>query len=206
MAQTMAREGKPHRDEAMVPLPMQPADATPLSDCLSVRTHEGITTWYCYLQPICAHAADDRQAGRRAAAQFVVLGLAQVSRMAEALGVNRKVISRAVRLYRDEGDRGFFKPPRPRPRTAIDSSQRAEAARLHAGGMSIAAVARELGIASSTLYRYFKAGAIVVEPAIRGAHQQDNRHDHEPEAETGGTRVESEERCEDETTADSGRT
>ena len=149
-------------DPAPVPvtpdLPMQPADVVVISERFAMQTADGLTRYFHNLTPIDCHDADDAGARRlRIARLHVHNGISQ-SRLADAFGVTRVTVARNVKLYREQGEAGFFLPPRPRSRTVFDQEMIDRAREMLDAGRSGAAIARELGVATATFYENRKAG------------------------------------------------
>ena len=121
---------------------------------------EGMTTYYNFQLPFDQHPADDRQAMLIRIAKFSALGSATQKQLAEAYGVSVKTVRRAVKIYREKGEPGFFEKPKPRRRTVFDEEMIRKASQLLAQGYSGSRAARELGIAVSTFNDNRRAGVI----------------------------------------------
>ena len=90
----------------------------------------------------------------------VVSGVGQ-GELANAFGVSRSTVTRAVKLFRDEGADGFFKQRRRRARTVVDAPMAKRAQAMLAQGLSGRAAARQLGVSPSTFNENLRAGVIV---------------------------------------------
>lgn len=133
-------------------LAMHPADAMRIgTSCFSFASEDGRTVYFSNLEPFDCHDENDRAAMLLRIAKFAKHGIGQRDLQA-AFGVGRATVQRAVRKLRDQGEAAFHEARRGRGTSAIVGQTAHEAQRLLASGMRIAAVARELGVASSTLY------------------------------------------------------
>lgn len=156
------------------PLPLQRAEAVPISSKFSVQTQDGETTYFHYLEPIFCHAEGDRAGQRMAAVQLAERdGVTQVA-VAEALQISPVTLNRWVQAYREHGTAGLDRLSAPRPRTALHPEQQQSAANLLHAGRSLRSVALELGVNRETLRQYKKSGDLpqpqaAAAPAAGGA-------------------------------------
>ena len=142
-------------------LPLSPPEAVPIASCFSMATHDGITTYFSNLLPFESHQADDVRAKHlRMACFHVTAGIGQGA-LAEAFGVSRSTVKRAVKRYREQGADGFFQRRRGRGRTVIDADTAHRAQHLLAEGLSGRAAAKQLGLSPSTFHENLRAGVIV---------------------------------------------
>lgn len=166
------------------PLPLQRAEAVPISSKFSVQTQDGETTYFHYLEPIFCHAEGDLAGQRMAAVQLAERdGVTQVA-VAEALQISPVTLNRWVQAYREHGTAGLDRLSAPRPRTALHPEQQQSAANLLHAGRSLRSVAVELGVNRETLRQYKQSGDLpqpqaAAAPAAGGAADADA----EPEAE-----------------------
>ena len=167
-------------------LPLSPPEATPVGACFSMATRGEAITYFSNLQPFDCHAAEDVNARHLRMARFhVVSGVGQ-GELANAFGVSRSTVTRAVKLFRDEGADGFFKQRRRRARTVVDAPMAKRAQAMLAQGLSGRAAARQLGVSPSTFNENLRAGVIVdgakhdaregCEPTHRAVRDTRDRH------------------------------
>ena len=167
-------------------LPLSPPEATPVGACFSMATRGEAITYFSNLQPFDCHAAEDVNARHLRMARFhVVSGVGQ-GELANTFGVSRSTVTRAVKLFRDEGADGFFKQRRRRARTVVDAPMAKRAQAMLAQGLSGRAAARQLGVSPSTFNENLRAGVIVdgakhdaregCEPTHRAVRDTRDRH------------------------------
>ena len=133
-------------------LPLQPPQAVRIgTSCFSMASEDGRTVYFSNLEPFDCHDEDDRPAMLLRVARFARHGIRNRDLQA-AFGIGRATVQRAVNKLRDHGEASFHLPRRGRGTSAIVGATAREAERLLASGMRIAAVARQLGVAPSTLY------------------------------------------------------
>lgn len=141
-------------------LPLQPPQAVPIGRVWSMLEADGWTTYMRYLDVVDGHPADDKPARLRRMAQIAHLRHATQGEIAEAFGVTRMTVHRALRSWRAHGEAGFRQPRQPRRRTALDEAARQRAQQGLAGGRSLRAMAAELSVSHETLRSYVKAGLL----------------------------------------------
>lgn len=135
-------------------------DAVRVNRHLSFLNVHGQIVWFHCLLPIGAHAADDRRALRRRLGEFAHLGIATPAALARACGLSARTVYRARNLWAAHGERGFYRPRKPRPRTAVTAEIKRTAERALALGRSLRAAARKAGLHVETLRQNILAGII----------------------------------------------
>ena len=135
----------------MYTLPMHPTEATRIGDSsFSFAFVEGRMVYFSNLEPFDFHDECDRGAMLIRIAKFAEAGVGRPD-LAAAFGVGRSTIQRAVNRLRRSGEASFHVPRRGRGPSVLSGEMKAEANRLLASGLSGAAVARQLGVATATL-------------------------------------------------------
>ncbi len=139
---------------------LQPAEAVQIgATCFSFAISDGRMTYFHNLQPFDFHDVADRGPMLLRAARFVESGVRRADIQA-AFGISRSTLKRAVRKLRERGEASFHKPRRERGTSVITGARKARAERLLASGMGGAALARELGVPTSTVYYNLHKGFI----------------------------------------------
>lgn len=147
-------------------LPLFPQNLTYINNTLSFCRKDG-EVYYFYQgpNPIFVHAEADIQTFRMIVSQFYVTGKATQSQICRAFGIPAVTLKRSVKLYRNEGPAGFYKPVvRIRSATVLNSDVINEVEILLANGKDLKEIAEKLEIKYDTLYRAFKAGKIKKKP------------------------------------------
>ena len=116
-------------------------------------------TYFHNLQPFDFHDVADRGPMLLRAARFVESGVRRADIQA-AFGISRSTLKRAVNKLREKGEASFHKPRRERGTSVITGAKKERAERLLASGMGGAALARELGVPTSTVYYNLHKGFI----------------------------------------------
>ena len=92
------------------------------------------------------HEENDRTSFLMISAQFCVNDMAKQAEIAQAFGVPPLAIKRAVKLYREEGVRGFFKPRQRRSAAVLTPDVCTQVRGLFDSGLGLTAVATQTNL------------------------------------------------------------
>ncbi len=144
----------------MKTLAMHPSDAVQIgASCFSFASDDGQTVYFSNLEPFDCHDENDRGAMLLRIAKFAMHGIRQTDLQA-AFGVGRATVQRAVSKLRNQGEAAFHEARKGRGTSVITGARKERAERLLASGMGGAALARELGVPTSTVYYNLHKGFI----------------------------------------------
>lgn len=143
-------------------LPMFPAGVTHITGELAFEKRDGRITYFNAHMPVFTHDEKDVATFRMITSQFCVSGYARQSDIIRAFGVTSISVKRSVKLYREQGSKGFYAPRVTRGAAVLMDSVVAEVEALLAGGAGEAEVARRLGLKRNTLQKAIRAGRIRV--------------------------------------------
>ena len=141
-------------------LPIFPAGVTPITPVLAFSKQDGRVTYFNGSMPVFVHDADDVASFRMITAQFCVNGNAKQADIVRAFGVTKISLKRAVKRYREEGPKGFYKPRKRRGPAILTPPVLAAAQRLLDEGLEPSEVADRLGIKRDTLRKAVGAGRL----------------------------------------------
>ena len=117
-------------------------------------------TYFHYGLPVFIHDKDDRNSFRLILAQLHVnCGAKQVT-LASVFGIPKITLKRAVKLYNDEGTKGFFAPRQTRGATVLTDTVIEQAQSQLNEGKTPRLVATTLGIKTYTLNKAIRAGRL----------------------------------------------
>jgi transposase-like protein len=140
--------------------PFFPEGVTHITPLLAFCVEDGRITYFNGSMPVFVHDQEDMASFRMITAQFCVNGNVKQSEVAQAFGIPKITIKRAVKLYRAEGPKGFYRPRQTRGAAVLTAPVLAEAQRLLAEDLETAAVADRLGIKRDTLSKAVRAGRL----------------------------------------------
>ncbi len=142
-------------------LPFFPEGVTNITPYLGFeKSEDGQVVYFNGHMPVFTHAIDDKASFKMITAQFCVTGNAKQSEIAKAFGVTKISVKRAVKLYRDQGPKGFFVRRKTRGAAVLTASVLAQAQDLFDDGWQTGEVAEQLSIKKGTLAKAVLAGRL----------------------------------------------
>jgi len=138
-------------------LPFFPEGVSHITPLLAFCAVEGRVTYFNGSMPVFVHEQADVASFRMITAQFCVTGNAKQAEIARAFGIPRITVKRAVKLYREAGPKGFYRPRPTRGPAVLTAPVLAEAQRLLDEGLEPPVVAERLAIKPDTLSKAVRA-------------------------------------------------
>ena len=89
-------------------LPLFPANGTQINNVLAFQKKDGHVYYFHGALPIFSHPESDMSSFRLITSQLVVNGVCKQAEIVKAFGVSPISVKRYVKLYRQEGAKGFF--------------------------------------------------------------------------------------------------
>lgn len=143
-----------------IQLPFFPEGVTHITPLLAFGVEDGRITYFNGSMPVFVHDQEDVASFRMITAQFCVTGNAKQCEVAQAFGIPKITIKRAVKLYREAGPKGFYRPRQTRGAAVLTALVLTEAQRLLDEGLEPRAVAERLGIKPDTLSKAVRVGRL----------------------------------------------
>jgi len=142
-------------------LPIFPAGATEINSRIGVRK-EGSTVWYIHGHlPVFQHEERDVRSFRMFTSQMIAGGTVKPKEIVSAFGVPMVTVKRYVKLYREQGPKGFYETkPRHSSASVLKGEVIGQAQRSLDEGRSVPEVAEELGVLANTLHKAIGAGRL----------------------------------------------
>jgi hypothetical protein len=103
-------------------LPMFPVGVTHITALLAFIKEDRSITYFNGSLPVFSHKEEDTRSFQMITAQFCVNGHTQQMEIARAFGVTPISVKRSVKLYREEGPGGFYKPKNTAGGSKIDTT------------------------------------------------------------------------------------
>ena len=143
-----------------IQLPIFPEGVTHITPLLAFSKQDGRVTYFNGSMPVFVHEEEDVDSFRMITAQFCVNGNAKQADIVRAFGVTKISLKRAVKRYREEGPKGFYKPRKRRGPAVLTPAVLAEAQQLLDEGLEPSEVADRLDIKRDTLRKAVAAGRL----------------------------------------------
>ncbi len=143
-----------------IQLPICPEGVTNITPLLAFSKQDGRVTYLNGSMPVFVHDEQDVESFRMITAQFCVNGNAKQAEIVRAFGVTKISLKRAVKRYREEGPKGFYKPRKRRGPAVLTPAVLTEAQRLLDEGVEPSEVADRLGVKRDTLSKAVRAGRL----------------------------------------------
>ena len=141
-------------------LPMFPFGVTPFTALLSFIKEDKNITYFNGSLPVFSHLEEDNQSFRLITAQFCVNGHARQMEIVRAFGVTPISVKRSVKLYREEGPRGFYKQKTKRGAAILTPTVIEQVQQFLSDHEEVANIAAKLGIKVDTLSKAIRAGRL----------------------------------------------
>jgi hypothetical protein len=141
-------------------LPIFPEGMTQLSVELAFQRKDGWVYYVHGMAPVFQHEAKDVAAFRLFTSQLVVQGVVKEADIVRVFGVPRITVMRAVKLYREQGPKGFFKERGVRSAGVLKGETHQKVQGLLDAGKSVPEVGRELKLLPNTLHKAIRQGRL----------------------------------------------
>jgi transposase-like protein len=141
-------------------LPVFPEGVTHLTSQIAFELADGWVTYIHGLLPVFRHEEKDVASFRLFTSQLIVQGVVQQCDIVRVFGVPRITVTRAVKLYREQGPKGFFRQRRVRSGGVLKGETHRQAQALLEAGQSVPVVGRQLGVLPNTLHKAIRQGRL----------------------------------------------
>lgn len=146
-------------------LPLIPAGSTQVNNTISVIKRNGYCYYFCGINPVFLHDADDHNSFRMYTSSLVVQGICRQIEIVNAFSVSRNSVSRSVSKYQKYGPSEFFRTRQGHGGTVLTDEVKAEAQSLLNLGKGKKVVAEQLNIKYDTLRKAVYQGRLTASPA-----------------------------------------
>lgn len=142
-------------------LPIFPAGVTEINGQIAIQK-ESSTVWYLHGHlPVFQHAEGDVRSFRMFTSQMIAGGTVKPQEIVKTFGVPMITVKRYVKLYREQGTKGFYEAkPRHSSASVLKGPVVEHAQRLLDEGRSLPEVAEAVGVLANTLHKAIRAGRL----------------------------------------------
>ncbi len=141
-------------------MPFFPQGVTHINNMLAFSKDKGRIAYVSGNMQLYTHEENDSVSFRMITAQFCANGIAKQAQIASTFGVPALAVKRAVKLFRQEGTRGFFKPRKVRSAAVLTPEVCGQVQSLLDSGMGFSQVAQQQGIKRDTLAKAARSGRL----------------------------------------------
>lgn len=141
-------------------LPIFPCGITNITDELAVQKENGVVTYFNFFMPVFTHGENDVTTFRMITSQFCVNGNTTQAEIARAFGVSLISVKRSVKLYREQGPKGFYRPRNTRGATVLTSVVLKEVQDLLNQGLVVRNIAKQLKLKQNTIEKAIRVGRL----------------------------------------------
>jgi hypothetical protein len=141
-------------------MPFFPQGVIHINPMLAFSMENGRVAYITAGMQLYTHEENDRTSFLMISAQFCANGMAKQAEIAHAFGVPSLAIKRAVKLYREEGVRGFFKPRQQRSAAVLTPDVCTQVQGLFDSGLGLTEVATQTNLKRDTLAKAVRAGRL----------------------------------------------
>ena len=143
-----------------IQMPFFPQGVTNINNLLAFSRDNNAITYFTGNMQLYSHEANDSVAFRMITAQFCFNGIAKQADIARTFGIPCLAIKRAVKLYRQEGTKGFYKARKQRSAAVLTPEVREQVQCQFDSGSTIAQVAQQRNLKPDTLSKAVRAGRL----------------------------------------------
>jgi hypothetical protein len=141
-------------------LPIFPDGLTSITEDLAFQREDGEVVYFHGLMPVFQHDEKDLRSFRMFTSQLIARGTVRQRDIVQAFGVPLATVKRYMKLHRQQGAAGFYRPPRRRSASVLTPEVKQRAQALLDEGKSVPEVSGEVGVAGNTLHKAIRAGRL----------------------------------------------
>lgn len=141
-------------------LPVFPAGLTPITNDIAFQRQDGKVVYFHGHLPVFQHDEKDLKTFRLFTSQLLANGTVRQRDIVRAFEVPLATVKRYMRVHRQQGAAGFFRPPRRRSAAVLTPEVQQRAQALLDAGQSVPEVGRAIGVAGNTLHKAIRAGRL----------------------------------------------
>lgn len=156
-------------------MPFFPQGVTHINNMLAFSKENGRIAYVTGSMQLYTHEENDSVSFRMITAQFCANGIAKQAQIASTFGLPTLAVKRAVKLYRSEGTRGFYKPRKARSAAVLTTQVCAQVQSLFDSGMAITEAAQQHGIKRDTLSKAVRSGRLRAPARVVDAEVHSNK-------------------------------
>jgi DNA invertase Pin-like site-specific DNA recombinase len=131
-----------------------------ITEDLAFQREDGKVVYFHGLMPVFQHGEKDLKSFRMFTSQLIANGTVRQRDIVRAFGVPLATVKRYMKVHREQGTAGFFRPPRRRSASVLTPEVKQRAQALLDDGASVPKVSLAVGVAGNTLHKAIRAGRL----------------------------------------------
>jgi hypothetical protein len=154
-------------------LPIFPAGVTEINSRVAVETKDGQVCYVYGHLPVFQHEETDLKSFRMFTSQMIVTGSVKPKEIVETFGVAMVTVKRYMKVYRQQGAKGFYETkPRHSSASKLNGQTLERTQQLLDQGRSVPEVAEEINVLANTIHKAIQAGRLRRPPSQKKANPQ----------------------------------
>jgi transposase len=141
-------------------LPIFSPEVTSITEDFAFHREDGKVVYFHGLLPVFQHDEKDLKSFRMFTSQLIANGTVRQRDIVRAFGVPLGTVKRYMKVHRQHGTAGFFRPQRRRSANVLTAEVKLRAQALLDEGKSVPEVSGEIGVAGNTLHKAIHAGRL----------------------------------------------
>ena len=141
-------------------LPVFPEGLKSVNEDLAFQRRDGQVVYFHGMMPVFAHDEKDLKSFRMFTSQLIANGIARQRDIVQAFGVPLATVKRYMKVHREQGTAGFFRPLRRRSAGVLTAEVKQQAQTLLDQDKSVPEVSQATGVKGNTLHKAIRAGRL----------------------------------------------
>lgn len=141
-------------------LPIFPEGITNITSDLAFKKENGRVTYFNFSMPVFVHGEEEYETFRMITSQFYVNGTATQAEISRAFGVTLVSVKRSVKIYKQYGPKGFYRPRNTRGAVVLTDKVLKEIQALLFEGETVKDIAEKLKLKQNTIDKAIRAGRL----------------------------------------------
>lgn len=137
--------------------PIFPDGVTNITSELAFKKENGVITYFNFSMPVFVHGEEEYETFRMITSQFCVNGITTQAEISRAFGVTLVSVKRGVKVYRQYGPKGFYRPRNTRGAAVLTENILKEIQALLDEGITTKEIAEKLQLKQNTIDKAIRA-------------------------------------------------
>ena len=141
-------------------LPVFPEGLKSINEDLAFQQQDGQVVYFHGMMPVFQHSEKDLRSFRMFTSQLIANGTVRQRDIVQAFGVPLATVKRYMKVHREQGTAGFFRPARRRSASVLTADVKQRAQALLDQDKSVPEVSQAIGVRGNTLHKAIRGGRL----------------------------------------------